>query len=87
MLTFQDHAGASLFMLYKAIKLQVEKGPVDVVTGDARYSLSEDRLLREKIEPKILVSNDVLCFPIIQSGCCIIIVIGIIDALRHNIKY
>lgn len=53
---FQDHAGSSLFMLYKAIKLQVEKGPVDYVTGDARYSLSEDRLLREKIEPKTLVS-------------------------------
>ena len=43
-------------MLYKAIKLQVEKGPVDVVTGDARYSLSEDRLLREKMEPRSLVS-------------------------------
>ena len=42
-------------MLYKAIKLQVEKGPVDAMTGDARYSLSEDRLLREKIEPKSLV--------------------------------
>lgn len=53
----QDHAGASLFMLYKAIKLQAEKGPVDAVTGDARYSLSEDTLLREKIEPRILVSR------------------------------
>lgn len=53
----KDHAGSSLFMLYKAIKLQVEKGPVDYVTGDARYSLSEDRLLREKIEPKSLTLN------------------------------
>lgn len=53
----KDHAGSSLFMLYKAIKLQVEKGPVDFVTGDARYSLSEDRLLREKIEPKSLMLN------------------------------
>lgn len=42
-------------MLYKAIKLQVEKGPIDYMTGDARYSLSEDRLLREKIEPHTLV--------------------------------
>ena len=56
-LVLQDHAGSSLFMLYKAIKLQVEKGPVDAVTGDARYSLSEDRLLREKIEPRSLVSG------------------------------
>ncbi|XP_029646553.2 plexin-A2 isoform X1 [Octopus sinensis] len=50
----KEHAGPALFKLYKAIKLQVEKGPVDFVTGDARYSLSEDRLLREKIEPKTL---------------------------------
>ncbi|KAK6995420.1 plexin A3, partial [Biomphalaria glabrata] len=53
----RDYAGASLFMLYKAIKLQAEKGPVDAVTGDARYSLSEDTLLREKIEPRILTLN------------------------------
>ena len=45
-------------MLYKAIKLQAEKGPVDCVTGDARYSLSEDTLLREKIEARILVSRE-----------------------------
>ncbi|CAL1537486.1 unnamed protein product [Lymnaea stagnalis] len=53
----RDYAGASLFMLYKAIKLQAEKGPVDAVTGDARYSLSEDTLLREKIEPRLLTLN------------------------------
>ncbi len=37
-------------MLYKAIRFQVEKGPVDVITNEARYSLSEDRLLRQSIE-------------------------------------
>ena len=74
----QEHAGASLFMLYKAIKLQVEKGPVDAITGDARYSLSEDRLLREKIEPKSLVRfhNDFVCvcqtclFFVLGFCCC-----------------
>lgn len=45
-----------MFLLYKAIKHQTEKGPVDAITSEARYSLSEDRLLREKIEPKTLVS-------------------------------
>ena len=44
-------------MLNKAIKHQTEKGPIDAVTADARYSLSEDKLLREKLEPKTLVSN------------------------------
>ena len=42
-------------MLYQAITRQTEKGPVDAIHSEARYSLSEDRLLREKIEPKILV--------------------------------
>ncbi|XP_045114407.1 plexin-B-like isoform X2 [Portunus trituberculatus] len=45
----KEHAGPSLFLLFKAIKHQVEKGPVDAVTHDARYSLSEERLLREQI--------------------------------------
>ena len=44
-------------MLYQAIKRQTEKGPVDAISSEARYSLSEDRLLREKIEPKTLVSR------------------------------
>lgn len=51
----KKHAGKTLFMLYKAIKHQTEKGPIDGITSEARYSLSEDRLLREKIEPKALV--------------------------------
>ncbi|VVC42163.1 Sema domain,IPT domain,Immunoglobulin E-set,Immunoglobulin-like fold,Plexin repeat,WD40/YVTN [Cinara cedri] len=50
----KDYAGSSLFLLYKAIKHQVEKGPVDALTYDARYSLSEDRLLREKIDHRIV---------------------------------
>uniref|UniRef100_A0A182MEQ8 Sema domain-containing protein n=1 Tax=Anopheles culicifacies TaxID=139723 RepID=A0A182MEQ8_9DIPT len=45
----RNYAGNSLFLLYKAIKHQIEKGLVDAVTHDARYSLSEDRLLREQI--------------------------------------
>ncbi|XP_064632633.1 plexin-A2-like isoform X2 [Lineus longissimus] len=46
----KESTGEPLFMLFKAIKHQVEKGPVDAVTADARYSLSEDRLLREKTQ-------------------------------------
>ncbi|GFO06432.1 LIM domain-binding protein 3-like [Plakobranchus ocellatus] len=68
----RDYAGASLFMLYKAIKLQAEKGPVDSVTGDARYSLSEDTLLREKIECRMLTLN-------IESGTCEIFQVRVPD--------
>ncbi|KAG8225099.1 hypothetical protein J437_LFUL004019 [Ladona fulva] len=46
----KEYAGSSLFLLFKAIKHQIEKGPVDAITHDARYSLSEERLLREQIE-------------------------------------
>ncbi|XP_059620883.1 plexin-B [Phlebotomus argentipes] len=46
----KEYAGSSLFLLYKAIKHQIEKGLVDAITHDARYSLSEEKLLREQIE-------------------------------------
>lgn len=52
-LIFQNDAGEPLFMLFKAVKQQSEKGPVDAVTGEARYSLSEDKLLRQAIDFKV----------------------------------
>lgn len=48
----QEHAGEPLFILYRAIKSQLEKGPVDVITGDARHSLSEEKLLRQHCDVK-----------------------------------
>ncbi|XP_014222817.2 plexin-B isoform X2 [Trichogramma pretiosum] len=50
----KDYAGSSLFLLYKAIKHQIEKGPVDAFSHDARYSLSEERLLREQIDHQLV---------------------------------
>lgn len=50
----RDYAGSSLFLLFSAIRHQVEKGPVDAVTYDARYSLFEARLLREQIDYDIV---------------------------------
>ena len=50
-------------MLYKAIKHQTEKGPVDVITAEARYSLSEDRLLRQKIEFNVIVRSQATSRP------------------------
>ncbi|KAK6619958.1 hypothetical protein RUM44_006358 [Polyplax serrata] len=58
----KDYAGSSLFLLFKAIKHQVEKGPVDAITHDARYSLSEERLLREQIE------NGVVTIHLVQEA-------------------
>ena len=42
------------------MKLHTEKGPVDCMTGDARYTLSEDKLLRDKVDAKPLVGADVV---------------------------
>uniref|UniRef100_A0A9J7YBM0 Plexin-A1 n=1 Tax=Cyprinus carpio carpio TaxID=630221 RepID=A0A9J7YBM0_CYPCA len=50
----QECAGEPLFMLYCAIKQQMEKGPIDTITGEARYSLSEDKLIRQQIDYKTL---------------------------------
>ena len=53
----QECAGEPLFLLYCAIKQQMEKGPIDAITGEARYSLSEDKLIRQQIDYKTLVSG------------------------------
>ncbi|KAF7693502.1 hypothetical protein HF521_008818 [Silurus meridionalis] len=42
------------FLLHKFLKQQMEKGPIDAVTGEARYSLSEDKLIRQQIDYKTL---------------------------------
>lgn len=51
----QESAGESFYMLFRAIKHQVDKGPVDVVTGKAKYTLNDNRLLREDVEYRTLV--------------------------------
>ncbi|VDK78254.1 unnamed protein product [Litomosoides sigmodontis] len=35
----KDGPGQSMYLLYKVLKCQIERGPVDAITGDARYSL------------------------------------------------
>ena len=48
-------SGSALFLLYHAVKRQTDKGPVDHVTAESRYCLSEDRLLRQKVAYTTLV--------------------------------
>ncbi|CAG0885210.1 unnamed protein product [Cyprideis torosa] len=45
----RECAGEPLFLLYRATKQQVNKGPVDHFTSEARYSLSEEKLIRQSI--------------------------------------
>ncbi|XP_061423083.1 plexin-A2-like [Lethenteron reissneri] len=53
----KERAGEPLFKLYCAIKQQMEKGPIDTVSGEARYSLSEDKLIRQQLEYRTLTLN------------------------------
>ncbi|XP_014668016.1 PREDICTED: plexin-A2-like [Priapulus caudatus] len=46
----RECAGEPLFLLYMAIQQQIEKGPVDAVTNEAKYSLSEEKLIRQQID-------------------------------------
>ncbi|KAK7884781.1 hypothetical protein WMY93_027904 [Mugilogobius chulae] len=52
----RESAGESFYMLFRAIKHQVDKGPVDAVTGKAKYTLNDNRLLREDVEYRTLGS-------------------------------
>lgn len=46
----RESAGEPLFTLFYAIKQQVEKGPVDAITGEGRYGLSELKIIRQQID-------------------------------------
>ncbi|XP_061537025.1 plexin-B1-like isoform X1 [Phycodurus eques] len=56
----RESAGESFYMLFRAIKHQVDKGPVDAVTGKAKYTLNDNRLLREDVEYRSLTLNVVM---------------------------
>lgn len=50
----KECSGDPMYLLFRAIKHQVDKGPVDAVTHEARYSLSEEKLIRQSVEYKAL---------------------------------
>ncbi|TNN36380.1 Plexin-B1 [Liparis tanakae] len=56
----RESAGEAFYMLFRAIKHQVDKGPVDAVTGKAKYTLNDNRLLREDVEYRTLTLNMVV---------------------------
>ncbi|XP_063968174.1 plexin-A4-like [Lytechinus pictus] len=44
------HAAEPLYLLYQSIKIQVEKGPIDITTGQSVFSLNFECLLEEEVE-------------------------------------
>ncbi|XP_055043596.2 plexin-B1 isoform X2 [Misgurnus anguillicaudatus] len=53
----RDTAGESFYMMFRAIKHQVDKGPVDAVSGKAKYTLNDNRLLREDVDYHTVTLN------------------------------
>nr|XP_031319391.1 plexin-B2 [Camelus dromedarius] len=53
----KDSAGEPLYKLFKAIKHQVEKGPVDAVQKKAKYTLNDTGLLGDDVEYAPLTVN------------------------------
>ncbi|XP_041860187.1 plexin-B1-like isoform X2 [Melanotaenia boesemani] len=64
----RESAGESFYMLFRAIKHQVDKGPVDAVTGKAKYTLNDNRLLREDVEYRTLTLNVVMLTAATSGG-------------------
>uniref|UniRef100_A0A3Q3XND1 Sema domain-containing protein n=1 Tax=Mola mola TaxID=94237 RepID=A0A3Q3XND1_MOLML len=64
----RQSAGESFYMLFRAIKHQVDKGPVDAVTGKAKYTLNDNRLLREDVEYRTLVRTHTDKVHIVANG-------------------
>lgn len=58
---FQDTAGEPLYKLFKALKHQVEKGPVDAKMKKAKYTLNDTGLLGDDVEYCVLVRTDPRC--------------------------
>lgn len=53
----QDSAGEPLYKLFRAIKHQIEKGPVDARVKKAKYTLNDTGLLGDDVEYCVLVSD------------------------------
>ncbi|XP_025936353.1 plexin-B2 isoform X2 [Apteryx rowi] len=53
----KDNAGEPLYKLFKAIKHQVEKGPVDAILKKAKYTLNDTGLLGDDVEYTQLTVN------------------------------
>eukprot|EP00731_Ephydatia_muelleri_P021664 Em0014g255a len=73
----------------EAIKSQLEKGPVDVITGEARNSLSEEKLLRQHLDVNVVEGvveneNEVIPIKLLDTDTISQAKENILDALYKN---
>uniref|UniRef100_A0A671Y0J3 Plexin b2a, tandem duplicate 1 n=1 Tax=Sparus aurata TaxID=8175 RepID=A0A671Y0J3_SPAAU len=81
----RDTAGEPLYKLYKALKHQVEKGPVDAKMKKAKYTLNDTGLLGDDVE----YSRRVYVTPVKVLNCDTISQVKekIIDQVYRNLPY
>ncbi|KAM4676291.1 plexin-B2 isoform 1-T2 [Discoglossus pictus] len=91
----KDTAGEPLYKLFKAIKHQVEKGPVDAVQIKAKYTLNDTGLLGDDVEYTQLTVNVIVqdeggeSVPVKVLNCDTITQVKekIVDQVYRNIPY
>ncbi|XP_053321485.1 plexin-B2 [Spea bombifrons] len=91
----KDTAGEPLYKLFKAIKHQVEKGPVDAVQMKAKYTLNDTGLLGDDVEYTQLTVNVIVHdegaepVPVKVLNCDTITQVKekIVDQVYKNIPY
>ncbi|OCT89064.1 plexin-B2 [Xenopus laevis] len=91
----KDTVGEPLYKLFKAIKHQVEKGPVDAVQGKAKYTLNDTGLLGDDVEYTQLTVNVIVQeegaepVPVKVLNCDTISQVKekIVDQVYRNIPY
>ncbi|XP_069085759.1 plexin-B2 isoform X3 [Pleurodeles waltl] len=91
----KDTAGEPLYKLFKAIKHQVEKGPVDAVQTKAKYTLNDTGLLGDDVDYTTLTVNVLVqdegaeAIPVKVLSCDTITQVKekIIDQVYRNLPY
>ncbi|XP_075455978.1 plexin-B2 [Ascaphus truei] len=91
----KDTAGEPLYKLFKAIKHQVEKGPVDAVHVKAKYTLNDTGLLGDDVEYTQLTVNVIVqeeggeSVPVKVLNCDTITQVKekLVDQVYRNIPY
>uniref|UniRef100_A0A667Z509 Plexin b2a, tandem duplicate 1 n=1 Tax=Myripristis murdjan TaxID=586833 RepID=A0A667Z509_9TELE len=87
-------SGEPLYKLYKALKHQVEKGPVDAKMKKAKYTLNDTGLLGDDVEYSVLVSvlvhgegPDVTPVKVLNCDTISQVKEKIIDQVYRNLPY
>ncbi|XP_031695602.1 plexin-B2-like, partial [Anarrhichthys ocellatus] len=91
----RDTAGEPLYKLFKALKHQVEKGPVDAMMKKAKYTLNDTGLLGDDVEYSVLTLQvlvhgegpDVTPVKVLNCDSITQVKEKIIDQVYRNLPY